>query len=126
MESFVVETKATFCGVKLILLHNLVAGILLIGFSFTTAAFGQSADDTDILQADNLVAWCIVPFDANKRSPAERAVMLEELGIKRCAYDWREEHVPTFEQEIIEYQKHGIVKCYWSYCKSLCWIANNS
>ncbi len=115
MESFVVETKATFCGVKLILLHNLVAGILLIGFSFTTAAFGQSADDTDILQADNLVAWCIVPFDANKRSPAERAVMLEELGIKRCAYDWREEHVPTFEQEIIEYQKHGIEYfAFWS------------
>ena len=23
-------------------------------------------------------------------------------------YDWREEHVPTFEQEILEYKKQGI------------------
>ena len=25
--------------------------------------------------------------------------MLEELGLKKLAYDWREEHVPTFEDE---------------------------
>ena len=34
--------------------------------------------------------------------------MLKDLGIRRCAYDWRQKHVPTFEQEIIEYRKHGI------------------
>ncbi|TVS14560.1 MAG: heme-binding domain-containing protein, partial [Planctomycetaceae bacterium] len=65
-------------------------------------------DNTAILRQDNLVAWCIVPFDAAKRGPAERARMLKELGINRSAYDWRAEHVPTFEQEILEYQKHGI------------------
>lgn len=60
------------------------------------------------LRQDNLVAWCIVPFDAAERGPTARAHMLQELGIRRCAYDWREKHVPTFEQEIIEYRKHGI------------------
>ncbi|MFK5924981.1 MAG: heme-binding domain-containing protein [Verrucomicrobiota bacterium] len=60
------------------------------------------------LQQENLVAWCIVPFDAKKRGPAERAQMLVDLGIRRCAYDWRNEHIPQFEQEIIEYKKHGI------------------
>ncbi|MCA9008628.1 MAG: c-type cytochrome [Planctomycetaceae bacterium] len=34
--------------------------------------------------------------------------MLKDMGITRCAYDWREEHVPTFEQEILEYKKQGI------------------
>ncbi|HBN76173.1 MAG TPA: heme-binding domain-containing protein, partial [Planctomycetaceae bacterium] len=65
-------------------------------------------DKTAVLRQNNLVAWCIVPFDASKRGPAERAQMLKELGITRCAYDWRAEHVPTFEQEILEYKKHGI------------------
>ena len=30
---------------------------------------------------DNLMAWCIVPFDAKKRGPEERAEMLAKLGI---------------------------------------------
>ncbi|QEG39668.1 DUF6797 domain-containing protein [Roseimaritima ulvae] len=61
-----------------------------------------------VLRPENLVAWCIVPFDAAKRGPAQRAAMLQELGIKRCAYDWRAEHVASFEQEILEYRKRGI------------------
>ena len=72
-------------------------------------------DRTQILTTSNLVAWCIVPFDAKKRSPAERAEMLKELGIRRSAYDWRAEHVGSFEQEIIEYQKRGIEYfAFWS------------
>jgi len=67
-----------------------------------------AADESDVLRKDNLVAWCIVPFDAAKRSPKERAEMLKELGIQKSAYDWRAEHVPTFEDEIQAYQKEGI------------------
>ena len=63
--------------------------------TFSSSDFGK----------DNLVAWCIVPFDASQRSPSERAKMVRELGIKKVAYDWRAEHVPTFEEEIIEYKK---------------------
>jgi putative heme-binding domain-containing protein len=70
---------------------------------------------TAIYDDSNLVAWCIVPFDAKRRNPQQRAEMLVELGIKRCAYDWREEHVPTFEDEILQYKKHGIeFFAFWS------------
>jgi sugar phosphate isomerase/epimerase len=48
----------------------------------------------------NLVAWCIVPFDAKKRGPEERAAMLEWLGFSRFAYDYRAEHIPTFDAEM--------------------------
>jgi hypothetical protein len=57
---------------------------------------------------DQLIAWCIVPFDAKQRGPAERAKMLVRLGIKRVAYDWREKHVKDFEEEILQYKKHGL------------------
>lgn len=62
----------------------------------------------DIYAQDNLVAWCIVPFDGKRRGPAARAAMCAQLGFKQIAYDWRAEHVPTFEQEILEYKKHGL------------------
>lgn len=64
--------------------------------------------DTAAFALDNLVAWCIVPFDAAKRSPAQRAQMLNRLGIRRVAYDWRQEHVAEFEEEIRQYLKHGL------------------
>jgi putative heme-binding domain-containing protein len=68
----------------------------------------SGADRNGLFARDNLVAWCIVPFDGKKRGPAERAAMCATLGLKKVAYDWRNEHVATFEQEILEYQKHGI------------------
>ena len=61
----------------------------------------------------NLVAWCIVPFDSKKRGPEERAQMLERLGVKRLAYDWRAEHIPTFDAEIAALQRHGIELTAW-------------
>lgn len=61
-----------------------------------------------VFDRGNLVAWCIVPFDAKKRGPEERAAMLDRLGVKRLAYDWRAEHVPTFEAEIEATKRHGI------------------
>ncbi len=57
---------------------------------------------------DNLLAWCIVPFDAERRDPHERAAMLNRLGIHRVAYDWRAEHVPTFAAELASYRRHNI------------------
>ena len=60
------------------------------------------------LLPENLVPWCIVPFDASNRKPEERTKMLVRLGLKRSAYDWRAQHIPEFEEEILQYQKHGI------------------
>jgi hypothetical protein len=87
--------------------------LLLICGAIALNAELRASDD--LLAQKNLVAWCIVPFDASKRGPEERAVMLEELGITKCAYDWRTEHVPTFEEEILQYKKHGIeFFAFWS------------
>jgi hypothetical protein len=68
----------------------------------------RTAAAKDIFDRDNLVAWCIVPFDAKKRTPQQRADMLEMLGIHRFAYDWRAEHLPTFENELNELKRHNI------------------
>jgi len=62
----------------------------------------------DIFSKENLVAWCIVPFDAARRTPLQRAKMLNELGIKKMAYDYRDEHVPYFKEEIGVLKEHGI------------------
>ena len=67
-----------------------------------------------IFRKDNLAAWCIVPFDAKKRSPEDRAAMVAKMGIRKIAYDWRAEHVQEFEREILAYQKNGIeMSAFW-------------
>jgi hypothetical protein len=74
------------------------------------------AEEAKVFAEHNLVAWCIVPFDAKKRGPAERAEMAKRLGFTKIAYDWRGEHVPTFEQEILEYKKRNIeFFAFWSW-----------
>src|SRR4051812_41782388 len=67
----------------------------------------------DIYDRDNLVAWCIVPFDAKKRGPEERAQMLENLGFKHFAYDYRAEHIPSFDAELDALKRHGIELTAW-------------
>lgn len=77
--------------------------------------FLLNIEAADNLAKDKLVAWCIVPFDAKQRGPAERAEMLVRLGLKRVAYDWRAKHVKEFEQEILQYKKHGLeFFAFWS------------
>jgi sugar phosphate isomerase/epimerase len=62
----------------------------------------------------NLMAWCIVPFDAKKRGPEARAAMLQQLGFKHFAYDYRAEHIPTFDQEIEACKAHGVsIDAWW-------------
>lgn len=78
--------------------------LLLIGAVFAES----SAEPPANFQDENLVAWCIVPFDSKQRGPAERAEMVKRLGLRRVAYDWRPQHVATFEEEILQYQQHGI------------------
>lgn len=73
-------------------------------FCANTSCWAQS----DNFEREQLIAWCIVPFDALERTPAQRAQMLEELGLRRVAYDWREKHVAEFETEILQYQQHGL------------------
>ena len=66
------------------------------------------AADYGLFARSNIVAWCIVPFDAKKRGPEERAAMLEKLRIPALAYDYRAEHIPTFEEEILALKRHNV------------------
>lgn len=61
----------------------------------------------------NLLAWCIVPFDARKRGPEERADMLARLGFREFAYDWRDEHLGTFDAEIDALRRRNIKLVAW-------------
>src|SRR5579872_6091364 len=74
----------------------------------TTTEEAADAVATRLFARDNLVAWCIVPFDSKKRGPIERVAMLRRLGFRHYAYDWRDEHLPTFDTEVAELQKNGI------------------
>jgi sugar phosphate isomerase/epimerase len=80
---------------------------LLILSACSACSVGQLSG-ADLFDKQNLAAWCIVPFDAAKRGPEARAEMVAKMGIKKIAYDWRQEHVAEFEREILAYQKHGI------------------
>lgn len=81
--------------------------MFLIGLPAARAAEYQ------LFARTNLIAWCIVPFDARKRGPEERAVMLEQIGFKHFAYDYRAEHIPTFDAEIAACRKHGVSLDAW-------------
>lgn len=104
-----------------ILQHARFCWLMIIGL---LAAFTNPADAADenkpatktaaaaatanLFARDNLVAWCIVPFDSKKRGPVERVAMLRRLGFRHYAYDWRDEHLPTFDTEVVELQKNAI------------------
>ena len=94
----------------------LAAGALLCAAAAWAEGEGKGAKPSgrELFAPGNLVAWCIVPFDAKMRGPEERAEMLQRLGIKRLAYDWRAEHIPTFDQELDALQKRGIrLDAFW-------------
>ena len=87
---------------------------LTIAGAVLAAALPAFAPPGDVFAKSNLVAWCIVPFDAKQRGPAERAEMLGRLGISRFAYDWRAKDIPTFDQELDELAKRNIrLQAFW-------------
>lgn len=71
------------------------------------------AADYQLFARTNLVAWCIVPFDAKKRGPEERAAMMEKLGFKMFAYDYRAEHIPQWDAEMEALKKHNVQLFAW-------------
>ena len=100
--------------------------IALLLLSLITVLPGWSAEEAkeaekagDVFAPANRFAWCIVPFDKAKRTPEQRAAMLEKLGIRGLAYDWRGEHIPTFDAEIAACKAHGIAITAWWFPGSL-------
>lgn len=88
---------------------------VLLNLAALPSAHGQKkAATTDIYAQNNLFAWTIVPFDVKKRNSVERAEMLQKLGITRFAYDWRKEHVATFDEELETLKKYNIkLEAFW-------------
>src|SRR4051812_17578453 len=96
-------------------MRTLLALLLLLA---TSAGAAENAPATmpatapatqpSIFRRDNIAAWCIVPYDGRRRTPEERAEMLERIGLRRFAYDWRGEHLPTFDRELHALAKHHI------------------
>ena len=82
--------------------------VVLILFVITAACSSQQQRETRLFDRNNLVAWCIIPYDNQNRTPQERAEMLTDLGFSRMAYDWREEHLPRFPEEIRTLQEYDI------------------
>lgn len=77
----------------------------------------DSPTSASVFARENLVAWCIVPFDAKRRGPEQRAEMLQRLGIRRLAYDWRDEHIATFDAELDALARHGVtLDAFWTPC----------
>ncbi len=74
--------------------------ILFIMLQFSACQNPGSNNDAELFDRENLIAWCIVPFDAAKRTPESRAAMLKDLGFSQLAYDYRDEHIPSFKEEI--------------------------
>ncbi len=69
----------------------------------------------EIFALENLQAWCVVPFDAKKREPEERAEMLQRLVFKRFVYDWRAKDIPGFDAEFEAAKRHGVeITAWWS------------
>ncbi len=93
-------------------LRTLFALIIVVaGLQFEAPL--QAEQSKSVFRQENLLAWCIVPFDDRNRPPEQRAAMLEKLGIRKFAYDYRAKHIPDFEKEILACKKHGIEITAW-------------
>lgn len=86
---------------------------LIVALLLLAAVPVRAQEKPDPFRRDNLVAWCIVPFDSQKRTPAQRAEMLDKMGIHALAYDYRAEHIASFDEELDQLAKHKIQLTAW-------------
>lgn len=95
---------------------NYISIALLSASLIFSTVHAQQSVKKNLFAKNNLIAWCVVPFDKPERTPEQRAQMLNDLGINRLAYDWREKHVPTFDDELDALKKHNIMlQSFWYY-----------
>jgi sugar phosphate isomerase/epimerase len=106
------KTPIAFC-------RSLVPVITASFFALATAGAEpgpakEPLPDSPLFATENLVAWCIVPFDNLHRTPVERVAMLKRLGFSQYAWDWRQEHLKDLPAEIKISRKAGIrIRAIW-------------
>src|SRR3954463_5065896 len=81
--------------------------VLILAAIAPALAEGPKSDPRRLFARENLIAWCIVPFDSKHRGPEERAAMLERLGFRHFAYDWRGEHAALLADGAGDPKRHG-------------------
>ena len=75
---------------------------------------GNATPRGTLFARQNLIAWCVIPFDSMHRTPLELAQMLKRLGIERLGLDWRAKDIPHFDEEIDTLRKnHIIIQSFW-------------
>lgn len=85
-----------------------LAHIILLATSFSIRHEPGKKDNDMLFAKNNLLAWCIVPYDSKKRTSEERALMLKELELTSFVYDWRERDLPDMETEFTTMKKYNI------------------
>ncbi len=93
--------------------HWILGSALILFLSTVHVNAQQAAPDEELFRRDNLVAWCIVPFDDRPRTPSDRAEMLVRLGFSKFAYDYRAEHIAQFDAEMDALKEHHIELVGW-------------
>ncbi len=93
--------------------HWILGSALILFLSTVDVNAQQAAPDEELFRRDNLVAWCIVPFDDRPRTPSDRAEMLVRLGFSKFAYDYRAEHIAQFDAEMDALKEHHIELVGW-------------
>ena len=100
------------CGRSVACLSRILGVFGVLGFLLSAPGL-RALPAQGLFSRTNLVAWCIVPFDSQKRGPEARAEMLEQLGFTRLAYDWRAEHLTTFDAEVEAMRRRRIEITAW-------------
>jgi hypothetical protein len=87
---------------------------VFISFAASEAA-GTTTDSPDqsLWAHHNLFAWGMT-IDSKARAPEEQALMLKRLGITQLAFDWEAKDIPTFEEQIKAFKRHGLKIIAWS------------
>lgn len=64
--------------------------------------------DSQTIQIEDMVPWCIVAFDSLERTPENRIKMIKDFGFTMYAYDWRDHHLTDSKKELILAQENDI------------------
>lgn len=73
-----------------------------------SASLKSSLSQHPLFAPANLLAWCIVPYDNQHRTPAQRVEMLQRLGFTQYVWDWRQAHLKDLPVEIERAHAAGI------------------
>jgi len=68
----------------------------------------KASESPSLFASENLLAWCIIPYDSLHRTPSERIAMLKRLGFTQYVWDWRPQHLSILPEEIRLAREAGV------------------